>query len=114
MGIEDIPIQDLLGKIERGEIALPDIQREFVWTNTQVKDFVVSIYKRHPVGLILLWEKPYGEEIPVVTMEEHVASNPTYKELVIDGQQRLTSLLLVNKGRLLQTRSRGRKIIISN
>ncbi|MEM3389845.1 MAG: DUF262 domain-containing protein [Thermoproteota archaeon] len=107
MGVEDVPIQDLLGKIERGEIALPDIQREFVWTNTQVKDFVESIYKKHPVGLILLWEKPYGEEIPVITMGNHTTDDRTYKELVIDGQQRLTSLLLVNKGRL----TRGRKTI---
>lgn len=100
MGVEDIPIQDLLGKIERGEIALPDIQREFVWKNTQVKDLIESIYKKDPVGLILLWEQPYGENIPTVFIEEFSRENRKYKELVIDGQQRLTSLLLVHKGKL--------------
>jgi hypothetical protein len=101
MGVEDIPIQDLLGKIERGEIALPDIQREFVWKNTQVKDLVEAIYRKNPVGLILLWEKPYGEDIPTVFIGES-ATNRQYRELVIDGQQRLTSLLLVHKGKLVR------------
>lgn len=100
MGVEDISIQELLGKIERCEIALPDIQREFVWTSTQVKDFVESIYRKYPVGLILLWEKPYGEEIPTLFVEEKGNVSHQYRELIIDGQQRLTSLLLVNKGKI--------------
>lgn len=111
MGVEDMPIQDILGKIERGEIALPDIQREFVWRDTQVRDLVESIYRKNPVGLILLWEQPYGENIPVVFIEETNAEDRRYRELIIDGQQRLTSLLLVHKGKITQ-RGKTREIKI--
>lgn len=95
-----MPVQDILGKIERGEIALPDIQREFVWTNTQVKDLIESIYRKNPIGLILLWEKPFGKDIPTVLIEEVRTDERPYKELIIDGQQRLTSILLVHRGKL--------------
>lgn len=56
MALETMTINELLLRVENKEIALPDIQREFVWTNTQVRDLIDSVYKKHPIGMILFWE----------------------------------------------------------
>lgn len=102
--VEDTAIDELLTRIEKGEIALPDIQREFVWKDTQVRDFVQSLYRKYPGGLILLWKTPYGEEIPTVAIDEINTVDRKYEYLVIDGQQRLTSLLLVKTVRFRKVR----------
>jgi hypothetical protein len=104
MALEQLKISEILDRIESGEMALPDLQREFVWSNTQVRDFIDSIYKKHPVGMLLVWDAPDGEEIPITGIEGNDSLNRRYRSLIIDGQQRCTSLLLVKKGELKQTR----------
>lgn len=104
MGIETKKIGELLDEIVRGEMALPEMQREFVWKEKQVREFIDSIYRKYPAGLILLWEKPYGRDIPQIFIsgrkEPDMSSVKGYRSLIIDGQQRLTSLLLVREGRV--------------
>jgi len=101
MGLKNKKISEFLDEIKRREIALPEMQREYVWNERQVRDLIDSIYRGYPAGLILLWKKPYGEDIPETFISDKKAftgSNRSYRDLVVDGQQRLTSLLLVENG----------------
>lgn len=88
-------LAELLSNIQRGGIALPHIQRRFVWTKAQVRDLIDSMYKGFPIGNLLLWEttaSPRSREIGV----EKKRNTPS--RLIIDGQQRLTSLYSVVMG----------------
>ncbi len=85
----------LVEDIEAGEIGLPDLQRPFVWTNRQVRDLFDSMYRGFPVGYLLFWANGLsGEHRQIGTAStRHVP-----KLLIVDGQQRLTSLFAVLKG----------------
>lgn len=81
--------------IEIGEIGLPDIQRPFVWPNTKVRDLFDSMYKGFPVGYLLFWA--HGGR----NGHRQIGANSKQKIprlLIVDGQQRLTSLYAVLKG----------------
>jgi len=98
MALLNKTISELLTDVERGRIALPDMQREFVWDNTQIRDLVDSLYKNHPVGMILLWQTNPSDNVPITRIDDTTKEISEYSELVIDGQQRLTSLYLVKHG----------------
>lgn len=98
MALLNKTINELLTDIERGRIALPDMQREFIWENTQIRDLVDSLYKNHPIGMVLLWQTNPDDNVPITAIDDTTKEISNYSELVIDGQQRLTSLLLVKKG----------------
>jgi hypothetical protein len=85
----------LIQQIDLGVIGLPDIQRPFVWKDTTVRDLFDSMYKGYPVGYFLFWANANIEGtkgIGTATKQKH----PTL--LIVDGQQRLTSLYAVVKG----------------
>ncbi len=86
----------LIEDIEMGEIGLPDIQRPFVWTNAKVRDLFDSMYKGFPVGYLLFWANglPNGHKQIGTTAKQKVPHL-----LIVDGQQRLTSLYAVLRGR---------------
>ncbi len=88
-------LKTLVSFIETGYIGLPDIQRPFVWPNTKVRDLFDSIYRGYPVGYLLLWENAIAQDNkPIgITPKQTV---PTL--LIVDGQQRLTSLYAVLTG----------------
>ena len=88
-------LEDLLRNIESGKLALPDIQRPFVWKPAQVRDLFDSLYRGFPVGTLLLWET--GAEVGTKQVGGG-ASDSVPRQLIIDGQQRLTSLYSVVKG----------------
>jgi len=88
------PLSSLLDDIERGDIALPDLQRPFVWKTTQIRDLFDSLFRGFPVGFILLWEITTEQRIKKIGTGEK-KREPRF--LVIDGQQRLTSLCSVIK-----------------
>lgn len=81
--------------VDTGAIGLPDIQRPFVWKNIKVRDLFDSMYQGYPVGYLLFWENAFGGEARVIGKETR---RRTPKLLVVDGQQRLTSLYAVVKG----------------
>lgn len=56
-------VEELVGKIERGELRLPEMQRRYVWRSTRVRDLMDSLYRGYPSGAILLWET--GEDVPL-------------------------------------------------
>lgn len=85
----------LVEEIKHGNIALPDIQRPFVWSSAKVRDLFDSMYRGYPIGTLMFWET--GAEVGVKPIgggeAERVAAH-----LVIDGQQRLTSIYAVMTG----------------
>lgn len=84
----------LIQQIEMGIIGLPDIQRPFVWPDTKVRDLFDSMYKGYPVGYFLFWANANVEHtkgIGTAVKQKH----PNL--LIVDGQQRLTSLFAVIK-----------------
>ena len=88
-------VSGLLSRIQHGEIALPDIQRPFVWTNARVRDLFDSMYKGFPVGYLLLWSTGADAGAKQIGTKEKQAA-PSL--LIVDGQQRLTSLYAVISG----------------
>lgn len=90
----DYPLSKLIEDIDLGEIALPDIQRPFVWKNAKVRDLFDSMYKGFPVGYLLFWryELANGGRRIGTDKKKNVP-----RLLVVDGQQRLTSLYAVMK-----------------
>jgi len=91
----DYSLSKLIEDIDLGEIGLPEIQRPFVWANTKVRDLFDSMYKGFPVGYLLFWVNGAEEQ------HRQIGVSPKQKIprlMVIDGQQRLTSLYSVIKG----------------
>lgn len=91
----DYSLSKLIEDIELGEIGLPDIQRPFVWSDTKVRDLFDSMYRGYPIGYLLFWENGLpGEHRVIGTNRKQKAP----RLLIVDGQQRLTSLYAVVKG----------------
>ena len=92
----DYPLGKLIEDIDLGEIGLPDIQRPFVWPNTKVRDLFDSMYRGYPIGYLLFWENGLpGEHRVIGTNRKQKAP----RLLIVDGQQRLTSLYAVLKSK---------------
>ena len=85
------PVQTLLTWIESDEIAIPEIQRPFVWNAAKVRDFIDSLYFGYPVGYLIAWRNPS------VRLKDGTESKG--KRILIDGQQRVTALLAAMLGR---------------
>ncbi len=91
----DYDVRSLVDYIAMGDIGLPDIQRPFVWKNAKVRDLFDSMYKGYPVGYLLFWQNALdGGKRTVGT--ENKQKPP--RLVIVDGQQRLTSLYAVIKG----------------
>lgn len=88
-------LSKLIDDIEMGEIGLPDIQRPFVWKNAKVRDLFDSMYQGYPVGYLLFWENQVGEKTKQIGAIQH---QKIPQLLIVDGQQRMTSLYAVLKG----------------
>jgi Protein of unknown function DUF262 len=88
-------IASLMADIEREVIALPDLQRPFVWEDTKVRDLLDSLFVGFPVGTLVFWHTASDKEARALGAETPGLRATT---LVIDGQQRLTSLYAVMRG----------------
>lgn len=95
-------IGGLLHYIDAGDIGLPDIQRPFVWSATKVRDLFDSMYRGFPVGYLLFWANAEVEGARSIGTDEKGHKVP--RLLIIDGQQRLTSLYAVFRGRPILTK----------
>ena len=107
----NVPISSLIEDIDMGKIGLPELQRPFVWPNVNVRDLFDSLYRGYPSGSILMWET----DEPVPTRDSAIAQNTSAfagRKLLLDGQQRLTSLTAVINGEPVQVRGRKRPIEI--
>jgi hypothetical protein len=109
MGKADASVEELVGMIERGELRLPEMQRRYVWRSTRVRDLLDSLYRGYPSGAILLWES--NETVPLQEFSIAQQANPYQStRLLLDGQQRLTSLSAVIRGEPVSVRGRRRPI----
>ena len=88
-------LMHLIEEIRHGKIALPDIQRPFVWSATQVRDLFDSMYRGYPVGTLMFWETGADVGVRQVGGGEN---DGVARLLIVDGQQRLTSLFAVLTG----------------
>lgn len=79
------PVETLLTWVKSGEIAIPEIQRPFVWDGTKVRNLLDSLYQGYPVGYLIAWRNP--------TVRLKDGSTSTGKRILIDGQQRVTALM---------------------
>lgn len=108
---QNIPIGTLVDMYKRGELRLPEIQRHYVWRATRVRDLLDSLYRGYPSGSILMWET----DEPVPTRDFAIAQDTNAfagRKLLLDGQQRLTSLTAVLNGEPVLVRGRKRPIDI--
>ena len=84
-------VDNLLNLIDTNDIAIPEIQRPFVWKSTKVRDLMDSLYRGYPVGYIITWQNPD------VRLKD--GSKSGGKTILIDGQQRVTALKAALDGR---------------
>lgn len=88
----DYDLGSLVKYIGLGEIGLPDIQRPFVWKNAKVRDLFDSMYKGYPVGYLLFWQNSINPEARAIGTD---SKQKPPRLVIVDGQQRLTSLYAV-------------------
>ncbi|MCW5878628.1 MAG: DUF262 domain-containing protein [Anaerolineales bacterium] len=111
MAKAEASVEELVSMIERGELRLPEMQRQYVWRSTRVRDLLDSLYRGYPSGAILIWET--DEDIPQQDFAVVQSKNPYQAtRLLLDGQQRLTSLLSVIRGEPVTVRGRKKPIEI--
>ena len=109
MAKAEASVEELVSMIERGELRLPEMQRRYVWRSTRVRDLLDSLYRGYPSGAILLWET--DEAVPLQEMAVTQQANPYQStRLLLDGQQRLTSLSAIIRGQPVTVRRRQRPI----
>ena len=91
-------VKNLVDDVRIGKIGLPDLQRPFVWADSKVRDLFDSMLRGYPIGYVMLWESPvnYDEKKSSIGGNKKIYEEP--KELVIDGQQRLTALVAAMYG----------------
>ncbi len=90
------PIETLLTWVKCGEIAIPEIQRPFVWDATKVRNLLDSLYRGYPVGYLIAWRNP------TVKLKDGTPS--AGKRILIDGQQRVTALMAALLGQQVLTK----------
>ena len=90
-------LSTILDQIDMGSIALPEFQRGYVWNRDQVRNLMTSLYRRHPVGSLLVWETQTDQVADHARGDGNLAAGTV--KLLLDGQQRITSLYGIIRGR---------------
>ena len=91
------PVEAILNWVKLGEIAIPEIQRPFVWSDVKVRDLLDSLYRGYPVGYLIAWRNP------TVKLKDGTSSEG--KQILIDGQQRVTALRAALLGKEVLTKN---------
>ena len=100
-------VSTLLDGIEKGRIVLPAIQRDFVWNADRIEKLFDSLFRGYPIGVVLLWDTTEAIQYRTFVADHRRGAETAYKvndgetvQLVLDGQQRLTSLYIALRGSL--------------
>ena len=88
-------LSTILDQIDLGTYALPEFQRGYVWTREQVRKLMVSLYKGYPIGSLLIWVTRTDK----ADVRGDSSAPPGTVNLILDGQQRITSLYGIIKGK---------------
>lgn len=109
MAKAEAAVEELASMIERGELRLPEMRRQYLWRSTCVRDLLDSLHRGYPSGAILPWET--DEAVPLQSFAVSQSANPCQStRLLLDGQQRLTSLSAVISGSPVSVRGCVRPI----
>jgi uncharacterized protein with ParB-like and HNH nuclease domain len=104
--VTNIKVSNLISDVQVGNIAIPEIQRPFVWKSTKVCDLIDSLYRNYPVGYIITWKSPD------IKIKDGKSSNG--RLILIDGQQRITALsTALNRDEIVNDNYKKERIIIS-
>ncbi|GAB4500972.1 MAG: DUF262 domain-containing protein [Anaerolineales bacterium] len=90
------PVETLLTWVKSKEIAVPEIQRPFVWDATKVRNLLDSLYRGYPIGYLIVWRNP--------TIKLKDGTSSLGKRILIDGQQRITALMAALLGQEVLTK----------
>lgn len=112
MAKQDISIRKLVDKVADGELTLPEMQRRYVWTSVKVRDLLDSLYRGYPSGTILVWETDDPGNFRKLQVGGGKDSPLSTSLLLLDGQQRITSLSAVINGQPIEVRNKRRPIDI--
>jgi uncharacterized protein with ParB-like and HNH nuclease domain len=107
----DTTVGKLVAMIADGELRLPEMQRRYVWRATRVRDLLDSLYREYPSGTILVWETEREMPSRDLAVEQKVSPFSGHK-LLLDGQQRLTSLSAILRGMPVTVRGKKKPIEI--
>lgn len=88
--VTQYPVSWILEAIKNNEIAIPEIQRPFIWKASQVRDLIDSLYNDYPTGYLVIWQNP--------TVRLKDGTSAVGKKVLIDGQQRVTALMTAITG----------------
>ncbi len=95
----DYELSHLLSAIDTGDIGLPDLQRPFVWSHAEVRDLFDSMYRGFPIGYLLFWSNSQLRNARSIGTDTKQQKIP--RLVIVDGQQRLTSLYAVLREKLV-------------
>lgn len=109
---QDIPVRQLVAKVTSRELALPEMQRRYVWTGIKVRDLLDSLYRGYPSGAILVWDADPEIQDRSLQVKGVNAESMSGRLLLLDGQQRLTSLTAILTGSPITVRNKKRPIEI--
>ena len=101
--VTQYPVSSILASIHIGDIAIPEIQRPFIWKASQVRDLIDSLYNGYPTGYLIIWQNPN------VRLKD--GSSSQGKKVLIDGQQRVTALMTAVAGIPILTEEYESKVI---
>lgn len=102
--VQSQQISNILAWVKSGEIAIPEIQRPFVWDAANVRNFLDSLYNGYPVGYLIAWRNQN------VKLKD--GSSAEGKKILIDGQQRVTALMAAILGKVVLTKDYKKTRII--
>lgn len=88
---QNLMLDTIIGQINSGEIAIPEIQRPFVWKASQVRDLIDSLYRGYPAGYLIISQSP--------NMKLKDGTQSVGKKIMIDGQQRVTAMMTAIAGK---------------
>lgn len=104
--ITQYSVSTILGYVENSQIAIPEIQRPFVWKGQEVRDLIDSLYEGYPIGYLIVWQ---NSQVRI----RGFGKGGT-KKILIDGQQRVTALMAALLGReVLDSQYRSHRIKIA-
>jgi len=98
-------VSELLDNIRKQDLVLPEFQREYVWTKDQAKQLIVSLVRGYPVGSLLFWRTDNPPDLKNI---EQIPDKLGTLLVILDGQQRLTTLHMLITGHIPPILSRSR------
>src|SRR5687767_2206499 len=90
-----LTVNALIHDIDGGQLILPEFQRGYVWSATQVREYLASLYRGYPTGSFLIWKTPN----PGLVRGGPTNDGASDVQLILDGQQRLTSVFTLVTGK---------------